>query len=85
MPRDWKDVDAPPDNMAVDAEGRALAHSPEEVRAICVRMIEEGEILAVIARVHDDLAVQVFGPPSQELLDCLDRATQAYRRVLAGH
>ena len=42
------------------------------LRAICLRLINDGDILAVIARVKDDLAVQVFGPPSRELLECLE-------------
>lgn len=77
---------APRDNMAVDADGHPLAYGPEEVRAIVLKMIDEGEIMAVVVRAHSgDLAVQVFGPPSRDLLGALETATDAYRRVLKGH
>lgn len=71
--------------MAIGRDGNPLPYSPAEVRAIVLKMIDEGDIMAVIVRVKDDLAVQVFGPPSAELLDVLETATQAYRRTLQGH
>jgi len=75
----------PRDYMAVDEEGRALPYAPEEVRQIVLKMIDEGEILAVIVRTPtSDLGVQVFGPPSRALLEVLESTTRAYRRVLEG-
>jgi len=76
---------APPDNMAVDGDGNPLPYSPTAVRDIVLKMINEGEIMAVIVRKGGDLGVQVFGPPSQELLDILDQTARAYRRALKGH
>lgn len=73
------------ENMAVDMDGTPLAMSPEDVRAYVLRMVDEGEIIAVIARHQDELAVQVFGPPSRKLLGILEDAVKAYRRVLRGH
>lgn len=73
------------DDMAVDGNGNPLPYSPQEVRAIVLKMIDDGDIQAVIVRVGDDLAVQVFGPPSRELLDVLETTTRAYRRALQGH
>jgi hypothetical protein len=74
----------PPDHMAVDSAGKPLPYAPAEVRLITERMIRDGEIVAVIAQVGDDLAVQVFGPPSQQLVDVLQTAADAYRRVVRG-
>lgn len=71
-------------NMAVDIEGTPLPYTPTAVRDIVLKMIAEGEIIAVVVRRDDDLGVQVFGPPSQELLAVLEQATNAYRNVLKG-
>jgi len=73
-------------DMAVDEKGRPLPYSPQEVRSILLRMVDEGELLAVIVRgPNGDLGVQVFGPPSQELLGVLEQATDGYRAALKGH
>jgi hypothetical protein len=74
------------DDMAVDGQGNPLAYTPAEVRSILNEMLDTGEVIAVILRDRDGaLGVQVFGPPSRELLDVLQTATQAYRRTLRGH
>jgi hypothetical protein len=74
-------------DMAVDWEGKSLPMTGAEVRATVLRMIDAGDILAVIVQVppNGDMAVQVFGPPSRELLDCLRQATKAYETALRGH
>lgn len=75
-----------PDSMAVDHAGRPLAHTPAEVRSIAGRMLEDGEILAVILKGRNgDLGVQVYGPPSQELVEILETTAAAYRRAIEGH
>jgi len=72
--------------MAVDQDGKSLPYTGVEVRAIIMKMIDEGEIRAVIVETPDgNLAVQVFGPPSRQLLDVLETTTRAYRRALKGH
>lgn len=72
--------------MAVDSHGHPLPYSPEEVRAIVERAIHDGDIMAVILRnPGGDFCVQVFGPPSQTLLNVLETTTNAYRRALQGH
>lgn len=86
----WPRTPPPPgdasDDMAVDGDGRPLPHTPAETRSILAEMLDRGEILAVILRdVNGDLGVQVFGPPSREILDVLMTTTKAYRRTLAGH
>jgi len=74
------------DDMAIDAKGHPMPWTPEQVRAKVLQMIDEGDIKAVIIEdAHGDLGVQVFGPPSRQLLDVLETATRAYRRVLKGH
>ena len=76
---------AHPDNMAIDGEGRTLPYSPAEVQAIVQRALKEGNVLAAVMRVDEDLMVQIFGPPSREVLDAFETVVQAYRRVLEGH
>lgn len=79
------DSDPSRHNFAIDREGRPLPHTSDETRAIVLKMIDEGEIMAVVVRRGGDLGVQVFGPPTRELLDVLETATTAYRRALQGH
>lgn len=73
------------DDMAVDHEGRPIAMAPIDVRKMVMKMINEGEILLVAVRVGDDVAVQVFGPPSEELCDVLDQTARNLRRATQGH
>ncbi len=74
-------------DMAVDPEGRPLPMTPAEVRATIVKLIDTGELIAVIVRdrTTEDIAMQVLGPPSRAVLDTLETAVRAYRRVLNGH
>ena len=71
-------------NMAIDLDGNSLPFTPHQVDAITHRMADEGTLLASIWRVGNDLAVRVEGPPSQELLDAMERAVAGYRRALKG-
>jgi hypothetical protein len=72
--------------MAIDSEGTPLPHSSAEVDAIVARALEKGELIAAILKdEHGQLCVQVLGPPSRELLEALETATVAYRRILTGH
>lgn len=74
------------DDIAIDSEGNPLPLAPTEVRAIVTKMIDDGEIMAVVLRAKNgNLGVQVFGPPSRELLEVLETATTALRRALKGH
>lgn len=74
------------DNVAIDADGRTLPYTSDQVRDVIARMIDEGDLVAVIVRGKTgELAVQVFGPPSRELLALLEQATQAYRVAIRGH
>ncbi len=75
-----------PENMAVDAAGKSLPYTAEEVTRIMEKALRDGDVMAAILRMPTgDLAVQVFGPPSLELLDILETTARAYRRVLQGH
>jgi hypothetical protein len=74
------------DDFAIDTKGRPLPYSSAEIRAIVRRAVDEGTLVAALLRMPSgDLAFQVFGPPSQELLDTLESVTTAYRRLLEGH
>jgi len=72
-------------HMAVDEAGRPLALSPDQVKETVRRILDQGEILAAVVRMPDgNIAVQVFGPPSQDILGALETVTTAYRNVLRG-
>jgi DNA-directed RNA polymerase subunit RPC12/RpoP len=72
-------------NMAVDSEGQSLPFTPEEVNRISEQALRDGSIVAAIIRLPSgDMSVQIFGPPSHELVDMLDATARAYRRVLKG-
>lgn len=73
------------EDMVIDHDGKPLAMAPQDVRAMLLKMIDEGDILAVVVRVGDDVGVQVFGPPSLALCDVLDQAAQGLRRATKGH
>lgn len=79
-------LDPARDDMAVDRDGNPLPYAPGEVRDIVLKMIDEGDIVAAIVRgKNGDIAVQVFGPPSRELLGVLEDAVKGYRRAIRGH
>src|SRR5882672_2543302 len=72
-------------NMAVDRDGTPLPFSPDEVHQISEKALEDGHVMAAVIRLPTgDLSVQVFGPPSQELVDILEQTAKAYKRVLKG-
>jgi hypothetical protein len=59
-----------------------LSHSPGEVRQVVERMYADGQILAVILENEEGIGVQVFGEPSQTILDVLTAAVEAYGEAL---
>jgi len=76
------DLPGTADDVMVEG-GKAKRLAPGEVRKIVAKMIEEGDILAVIVRVPSgDIAVQVFGPPSMDLVHDLELAVRDYRQAV---
>ncbi len=73
------------DDIAIDQDGHPLPYGPDEVQRIVQRALEQGDVLAAVFKTGGDLAIQVFGPPSQEIADALDIAARAYREALRGH
>lgn len=72
-------------NMAVDGAGNTLPFTPDEVTRISEKALQDGDVMAAIIRLPTgDLSVQVFGPPSQALVDILEQTAKAYKRVLKG-
>jgi hypothetical protein len=70
-------------NMAIGKDGNPLPYSPEEVKDITKKAVDDGELLAAVFRLPSgDLAVQIFGPPSYEIVEILQNATAQYKRVL---
>lgn len=73
------------DDTAIDRDGSPLPIARGEVRGIVEQMINAGELLAAVFRApNGDVGVQVFGPPSAELLDVLEAAARGYRAALEG-
>ena len=73
-------------DIAIDSKGQPLPFSPPEVKAIVERAVRDGTLVAALLRMPSgDLAFQVFGPPSLELLETLEQVTSAYRVALRGH
>ena len=66
---------------------RRLKHSPGEVRQVVDRMFEDGKVIAVVLENEEGIGVQVFGEPSQTILDTLETAVEAYKEALKqyGH
>lgn len=71
--------------IGIDAHGKRLPHSPAEVQAIIDNALEHGELIAAIMRTAaGDVAVQVLteAGPTQEILEILESATNAYRALV---
>lgn len=74
------------DYVALDNRGRPLPLTTAEVQVAMRQLVEDGDLVAAVLRTPaGDLAVQVFGPPSEELADCLETVASAYRTALQGH
>lgn len=55
----------------------------QEVKRVALKAVDEGDILAVLIRLPSgDLAFNVFGPPSWELIDMLEGAVSQFKRAL---
>jgi hypothetical protein len=74
------------DSMAIDERGRPLPMTSDQVNAHIRRMLDDGgDIIAcIIVGKNGDIGMQVFGPPSKQLLDILETATASYRTALKG-
>jgi len=80
------DKQRPPENIAIDSDGRILPYTSEQVQAITDRAFNEGVIVAVVIAMPDgSLAVKVIGTPSEALADAFDVVAASYRRALKGH
>lgn len=76
-------LDPARDDIAVDIDGTILPLTPGQVRAHLMKMLAEGEVMAVVLRSPaGEIGVQVYGPPSEKLLNVLQAAARAYRKAL---
>lgn len=67
-------------------DGKILPMDPDEARETADRIVLEGTLIAAVYRSPEgDLSVQVYGPPSLELLACLKAAAKQYAALLRGH
>jgi hypothetical protein len=70
-------------NDVVIQDGKPLAMNPADVRRTVLRMVDEGEILAIIVQVPSgDIAVQVFGPPTLAVVETLEEAARSFRAAV---
>jgi len=69
-------------HVAFDDEGNKLDLTPEQVREKSLQLLSEGELLVVISRIGDDLAINVMGKPSVEIFGALQQACEGYRKAL---
>ncbi len=70
-------------NMAVGKDGNPLSFNPEEVKRIATDAVNSGHIVAMLARLPSgDLAFQVYGPPSWELIEELENAVSQFKRAV---
>lgn len=76
-------MDGEADDFLIDANGElVMTETPEGLGAI-VKVLEEGTVLAVVVQgVTGDLAVQLFGSPTKELVAALTVAVQGLLHVL---
>ena len=73
-------------DIAIDGDGHILPYSPEEVRAITVKALTDGNLAMIVTVMPSgDYAVQVMGPPSDALADLLEQVATSYRQALKGH
>lgn len=73
------------DDIAIDTDGSVAPLSAEDVRKVVDNAIQNGTVLAVVLRdPSGQIAVQVFGPPSEDLLSILETTAAAYRRAMLG-
>lgn len=79
MPRDTSD------DMALDLDGNPIAMPPGDVRAMILKLLDEGELLAWVVRRGEEVGVQVCGPPSMELVELLEQAAAGLRKATEGH
>lgn len=74
------------DNIAMDGEGRSLPYTDEQIKAIVMKAMADGKILAVIIEMpNGEVAMPVMGGPSEKLAVILEATAHAYRTNLQGH
>jgi len=74
--------DDPKYSTAIDLDGSILPLKPHEVRRKLETMLETGDIVAVVVVTNGEIGVNVFGPPSEALLEILQQAAKGYKKAL---
>lgn len=69
-------------DMAFDTNGNKMPYSPDEVLDKALNILQQGDLILVISKIGDSLAVNVLGPPSRETLNMLEQAVEAYRNII---
>jgi hypothetical protein len=69
-------------DLALDEHGRPLAMAPADVRKMVNKMVDQGTILAIVVELHGELAVNVLGPPSMDLVETLEHAVRQLRTAV---
>lgn len=83
----WQPWFTPDASGAVDTDGRVMTIAPGDARRRVLEMFDDpaGELVAVVMRHRGDVGVYVSGEPSRQLLEDLEQATAAYRRIIRRH
>jgi hypothetical protein len=71
-----------PTNIGIGRDGKKLPHSPAQVAAIMQVAMKRGTLIMAMFEIDGDLAVQVFGEPSERLCVALDSAAASYRKAV---
>lgn len=72
----------PKHSIAIDLDGSILPMTPLQVQKHLEKMMDEGEIMAAVVVTNGEIGVQVFGPPSEQLLEILQQAAKGYKKAL---
>jgi hypothetical protein len=72
--------------LGFDLDGQPLAYSSDEVNTMLDRAYDDPhtKVVLVILKKGGDLMVQIMGEPTRAILQQLEQATAAYRRILRG-
>jgi len=74
------------DDFAVDAAGRPLPYTAEQIRAVVDKALADpdSQLVAVVLRQGNDLMVPVLGAPSLELVEIFEHVAKTLRLALRG-
>ena len=73
---------SPQINDAFGADGERINLSQDEIRKIIKKGLDEGELFLVMFELEDSLMVQVFRPPTQEVVEALEATLAGFKKAM---